>query len=301
MSSVNILTAGQREWYSYKGIYPFIVQVGVGGTGGYLVQHIAQLLGTSKVKASYVIADPDVIEEKNLGNQLFLPQEVGLKKADVLASRYSAAYGIDIGSYSDSYVEDIEQLRSLFSMEYMTMHNEGEQFNKLFLPIIIGTVDNNYTRRIMHELFSKMKTVVYLDAGNESTKVPDDWRTRAKSEWTEVELENYKNSGWSGQVVTGVNLNLFKQAPVAEMFPDILEDDDEIRPSELSCTELTASEPQRLIVNKFAALSIANILTEIIEEHTISSHMTFFHAKKGYMRTTGLQTESSAISYILAS
>lgn len=293
MSNVNILKAAKKDWYEYKSAFPFIVQIGTGGTGGYLVQHIAQLLGTSKRKVAYVIADPDVIEDKNLGNQLFLPQEVGLKKADVLSSRYSAAYGIDIGSYSESYIETTQHLRSLFSMEYMSMFEQGEhRENRLFLPIIIGCVDNNYTRRIIHDLFTQMKTVIYIDSGNEATQVPSDWRTRSKENWTEEELKAFNESGWSGQIVTGVKLNLFKQAPVAEMFPDILEDHDEIRPSELSCTELSASEPQRLIVNKFAALGVANILTQIIEEYTISSHITFFHAKKGYMRATEVQRDS---------
>jgi len=281
--TINILTSGKHDWYDYERIFPFICQLGTGGTGGYLVQHIAQLLGTSGVSSAYVIADPDVVEEKNLGNQLFLPQEVGLKKADVLARRYSAAYGLDIGVYSDSYIESTKQLKSLFSTEYMA---PGVDMNRtLLLPIIIGSVDNNFTRRIMHELFSKMKTCIYIDGGNENIQVPSDWRTRPKSEWNENELQAYKNSGWSGQVVTGVHLNLFKQAPVAEVFPDILTDEDGLRPSELSCTELAASEPQRLIVNKFAALAITNVLTEITEEMNISSHITFFHAKKGYMRS----------------
>jgi hypothetical protein len=294
MKTINILEkTNNHNWNDYQNIFPFIVQCGVGGTGGYTVQHIAQLLGTSKRKAAYVIADPDIIEEKNLGNQLFLPSEVGLKKSDVLASRYSAAYGIDIGSFSDSYIETADKLRSLFSMEYMSMYNDDDLGKKLFLPIIIGCVDNNYTRRIIHELFMKMNTVIYIDAGNEATQTPSDWRTRPKSQWSEEELATYNESGWSGQIVTGVRLNLFKQGPVAEMFPDVLDDDDEIRPSELSCTELTASEPQRLIVNKFAALSIANILTQIVEEHTISSHITFFHAKKAYMRSTEVQVDSN--------
>lgn len=294
MNSINILKAAKDNWYDYQGIFPFIVQLGAGGTGGYTVQHIAQLLGTSKTNAAYVIVDPDVIEEKNLGNQLFLPQEVGLKKADVLASRYSAAYGIDIGSFSDSYIESENDLRALFSMEYMSMYDEEEQKrNKLFLPIIIGCVDNNFTRRVIHELFMKMNTVVYIDAGNESTKVPADWRTRPKERWTEEELRDYRESGWSGQVVTGVRFNLFKQSPVAEMFPDILLDQDDIRPSELSCTELTASEPQRLVVNKMAALSVANILTNLIEDFNINSHITFFHAKKGYMRSTNTVAKES--------
>ena len=87
-------------------------------------------------------------------------------------------------------------------------------------------------------------------------------------------------------MVTGVKLNLFKQDPVMDVFPEMFEDTDTLRPSELSCTELSASEPQRLIVNKFAALAIANVLTHIIEEKVITTHITFFHAKKCHIRST---------------
>lgn len=291
--TINILEAGKTNW-SQTAIYPYIVQVGTGGTGGYLVQHIAQMLGISKVDASYVIVDPDIIEEKNLGNQLFLTEEVGLKKADVLASRYSEAYGLNIASYSDSYIENLEQLKGLFTTEYLQLSNLMYG-RAIFLPIIIGCVDNHFTRKILHEFFEITKPCIYIDAGNESTIVPKDWQERPKKDWTETEIKEFNDSGWSGQIVTGVKLNQFYQGAVAEMFPDILTDEDSIRPSELSCTELSASEPQRLIVNKFAALTIANVLSQIIEENTISSHVTFFHAKKFYMRSTPIQKKETTL------
>lgn len=290
--AIAIKQKAKRDYgQDYTTIFPFIVQIGTGGTGGYLVQHIAQLLSTSKSHGAYVIVDPDVIEEKNLGNQLFLPSEIGLKKADVLASRYSAAYGFPIGSYSDRFIEDAEHLKSLFSIEYMSTSPDNRWERVLLLPILIGCVDNNYTRQIMHEFFQISSQCIYIDAGNESTVVPTDWMTRPKQQWTEQEVQAFKDSGWTGQVVTGVKLNLFKQNAVADEFPDILTDTDTIRPSELSCTELTASEPQRLIVNKFAALAVTNIVTQIVEEHVLDSHIVFFHAKECYMRKTPVQEE----------
>lgn len=278
---IELLRASQTDYMPKKNIYPFIVQIGTGGTGGYLVQHIAQLLGTNKKSATYVIADPDVIEEKNLGNQLFLASEVGMKKADVLAERYSYAYDMDIRSYSEAYIESPDDIKKLFNTDYI----RTDGYRNQMLPIIIGCVDNNFTRQIIHEFFSKHPGV-YIDAGNEATVVPADWQTRPKANWTPEELQAFNESGWSGQIVTGVNLNLAKQPSVADVFPDILVSEDSIRPSSLSCTELTASEPQRLIVNKFAALAILSVLTEIIEELCISNHITVFHAKKGYMRST---------------
>ncbi|AQQ55336.1 ThiF family adenylyltransferase [Planococcus lenghuensis] len=280
----------KTSWNDYEEIFPFIVQIGTGGTGGYLVQHIAQLLGTTGQPATYVVADPDVIEEKNLGNQLFLKSEVGMKKAEVLAQRYSYAYNLDIRSFTDRYIESVEDIRSLFNQDYMDV-GQGGFSNKLLLPILIGCVDNNFSRQIMHEFFQQYPGI-YIDAGNEATEVPADWQTRAKSEWTEAELQTFKESGWSGQVVTGVNLNLAKLPAVGEVYPDILEDNGSIRPSSLSCTQLTASEPQRLIVNKFAATAILSVLTEIVEDHTVSRHVTFFHAKKGYMRSTEAGVEA---------
>ncbi|WP_211656224.1 ThiF family adenylyltransferase [Planococcus alpniumensis] len=278
---INLLDSAKTDYSTKKGIYPFIVQIGTGGTGGYLVQHIAQLLGTSKRAATYVIADPDVIEEKNLGNQLFLASEVGLKKADVLASRYSYAYNIDIRSKTTGYIESVEDVLELFNTDYLT----DISYSDILMPIVIGCVDNNYTRKVIHD-FIKENAGIYIDAGNESTVVPADWQTRSKAQWTEDELKAFNESGWSGQIVTGLNLNLAKLPTVADAFPDILETDDQERPSSLSCTELTASEPQRLIVNKFSALAILSVLTEIVEDMTLSSHITFFQAKKGYMRST---------------
>ena len=291
--SVNILKAGQEDWRAHRNLFPFIVQIGTGGTGGYVTQHLAQMLGVSNKPAAYVIADPDVIETKNLGNQLFLKEEVGLPKADVLASRYSEAYGFNIGSYSESYIESVKDIQDLFSKEYMNLPTSSYS-NTLLLPILVVCVDNVFTRKICHDFFLQTKSCIYIDAGNEATKVPSDWQTRVKKDWTEEEITTFNDSGWSGQVVTGVKLNSFYQAPVMEMFPEMLEDNDSIRkPSELSCTELTASEPQRLIVNKFAALAIANILTHIVEENEITTHISFFHAKKCYFRSTLATSEKN--------
>lgn len=285
---IDLLSAAQTNFIKDESIYPFIVQIGTGGTGGYLVQHIAQLLGTSKKPATYVIADPDVIEEKNLGNQLFLSSEVGLKKADVLAERYSYAYNLDIRSFSEGYIESVADIKKLFNSDFLV----GKTYKQTLIPIIIGCVDNNFSRKVMHEFFTS-HPCIYIDAGNEATVVPHDWQRRPKSQWTPEELKAFQESGWSGQIVTGINLNLYKQPSIAETFPDILEDDESSKPSSLSCTELTASEPQRLNVNKFAALIILNVLTEIVEENGISSHIVFFHAKKGYMRTVEAKPKGS--------
>ncbi|WP_078557259.1 ThiF family adenylyltransferase [Bacillus alkalicellulosilyticus] len=263
-------------------IYPYIIQVGTGGTGSLMVQHIAQMLSTFNINGQYILADPDIIERKNLRNQLFLESEIGKSKAEVLANRYRTAYNIQIGSYTKGYVEDVQTLKSLFKTDYL---NIGYTNYVLFLPVIIGCVDNNFTRKILHEFFQTSSQILYIDVGNDSVNVPHDYVNRPRNEWTKEEIDNYENTGWTGQAVCGLKLNRKTLLPpVAEVFPDILEDNDEIAPSQLSCSELLASDPQRSITNKMAAMSMGVLLNKFFESNTISKHKVFFHAEDGFMR-----------------
>ncbi|KPV40380.1 ThiF family adenylyltransferase, partial [Alicyclobacillus ferrooxydans] len=80
-----------------------LVLIGVGGTGGYVLQQVARLLYSLREQGrripSVLLFDGDVVEQKNLLRQYFLEQDIGRKKAEVLAERYSRAYGIDIAAY----------------------------------------------------------------------------------------------------------------------------------------------------------------------------------------------------------
>lgn len=290
--TIDLLKRIQKDYNNsrplvYAGLYLYIVQLGCGGNGGPILQSLVQMLSSSKIPHTYVIADPDDIELKNLKNQPFLEEEIGFKKADVLAERYGAAYNVNISSYSDQYIESAKSMVQLFNMDIS--HLDGYDSSLRVVTIIIGAVDNHFTRGILNDTYSILKNVIYIDAGNESIIAPTDWRTRPRNRWTEEERELYDTSGWSGQVVCGVKLNGIEYQPaVATVHPEILMDtDDETfkKPSELSCSELAASDPQRMIVNRFASLAVTSYLNEIIESATITNHLTEFHAKRGYMRS----------------
>jgi hypothetical protein len=270
--------------FKRKKLFPVIVQVGVGGTGSNLVPHIAQMLTVFGQNAVYVLCDGDLVESKNLKNQLYLESNVGKKKAEILAKRYSAAYNVNIGYYGE-YVEDVKTLKKLFNSDYVSFSGSYDSF--CILPILIGCVDNNFSRKLFHQLFEEVQNILYIDAGNESATVPKDFQTRNKEKWTEDELKAYNESGWTGQVVCGLKLKgKTVLEPVASVFPDILEDTDTIKPSEVSCQELVSSDPQRMLTNKMAALCVANFLYELFECGTISKHLTVFHSKRGYMKST---------------
>jgi hypothetical protein len=263
-------------------VYPHIAVIGAGGNGGYVIQQVAQMLNIFNVWGKMVVADYDIFEEKNLANQLCLPSDIGKNKAEVLSKRYRSAYQIDITTYSSSYVEDVNTLKQLFNTDYECCKN----WNTKYLPILIGCVDNNYSRQIFHQFFEQEKDLLYLDIGNESVHIPKDFRTRPKEQWTKEEKEAYNKSGFTGQLVCGLKLDgKVISDPIASVYPDILEDKDEIAPSEMSCTQLMASEPQRVITNRFSSLAATTVLNEIFELGTLSTHKIFYHSKKGYMRS----------------
>ncbi|MBR8660664.1 ThiF family adenylyltransferase [Brevibacillus sp. NL20B1] len=268
-----------------KKIFYYIVQIGAGANGGYILQQCAQMMNIFKVQGFYLVADPDTVEQKNLANQLFIPKDVGQKKAAVLANRYRSHYQVPIAAFDERYIEDERTLDRLFQF---TDYRGCYSWDTFFLPILIGAVDNNYTRQIMHSYFLSQEKLLYIDVGVEAAWVPRDRRPR--EEWTEEEKQRHANTGWTGQVVAGLRLNgkTFLE-PVAGRFPDILEDEDEIAPSEMACSQVIASEPQRLITNRFAAQAVAGYLNELFGERTLSTHVTFFHAKKMYMRGERIQ------------
>ena len=140
-----------------------VVLVGVGGTGGLLLENLCRLSLEAKtlrremynkkygdapdspvMGLDITIFDPDEVEEKNLLRQNFCKRDVGKPKAQVLAERYTAVFGESIGYKVDRFTG-----------------------NGVALDLIITCVDNHKSRA----LFSAHGPVyhAWIDAGNELT------------------------------------------------------------------------------------------------------------------------------------
>lgn len=281
-----------NEYISNNRLFLHVVQVGTGATGGQLVQMIAQMLSTMSVSGKFVIADADIVETKNLQNQLFIQKDVGKPKAEVLAQRYRAAYQVNIASYTEKYVEDLETLDNLFNADYCSARGYGATY----LPILISCVDNKFSRKLFNDYFEKTKgTFIYIDVGNEGVILPEE-ADKPRKDWTAEEIETYKKSGYTGQVVAGIKHNgRVITEPLASIFPGVLDvTENDVAPSTISCGEVIASEPQRLITNRYAALCTATYLNELFSEGTLSNHITFFHASRMYMRSEPIKAPTTS-------
>ena len=213
-----------------------IVMLGAGGTGGHIAPHLYRLLYALNRPVRFIICDGDVVEEKNLVRQNFIPADLGENKAKVLAERYSSVFGMET-EYVPDFVESEELLKSLLEPKvwhsgyYPHVETTREQV------ILIGAVDNNKSRQLCHRIFYESRELIYVDSGN---------------------------GEHTGQVVCGIRSGgRTMYRPVGALYPDVLEETDKF-PTELSCAEASLSAPQSIAANITAATAVVDIIYNIL-------------------------------------
>ena len=215
-----------------------MVIIGGGANGSHFFRNLLQDIATYRdsqktswagarhsFPANVILADGDKVETKNLSNQLFDTEDVELFKVDALAERYGVHYEVDVLAVSE-YVTSFEKLQSLFNMNRPT--------RKKVLPILIGLVDNNRTRMLLHEFFhsESIPELVYIDVGVEGVLLKEQLPKDPNAE------EKIKSSGFSGQVVCGYKKDgQVLLPPVAEVYASILADEESVFPNQ-SCGDL---------------------------------------------------------------
>lgn len=227
-----------------------VLIIGAGGTGGYILPHLYRIAYATRRKYKIVIADGDIVEKKNLIRQNFSSYDIGRNKAEAMAERYSDVFGIET-EYVPEYIEDEDELCELL----MQKSEDERHINPIY--IIIGAVDNNRSRVMCHNVFNKLRDVIYIDSGN---------------------------GEYTGQVVCGMKENgEVIEPPVAEIFPDILTDTEKF-PSELSCAERSVSAPQSIAANLFASTVVSAMLYYLLVMGELENTRIAFSARKLLMK-----------------
>ena len=221
-----------------------IYVVGCGATGSNVIQNISQLAMFEKNIVSVTLIDKDIVEEKNFRNQRFSQKDIYKNKAQVLSTRYRKL-GINI-NYIDEFVTDSDKFVSL-------IHSNEE------IPLIISCVDNNQARRVLNDVFKKLDTCIYIDAGN-----------GAKSR--------------RGQVVVSLKQdNKIIQPPIADVFPEIMDeshDHDDDEPLITYHCVNAEKHPQNISTNILSATIVFNEVTNIIEFNSRPRNVILFDAEK---------------------
>lgn len=239
---INDVLAKCKNWH--------IVVVGCGGTGSNLVPHLSQLAYSLKGETITIdLVDEDLVEKDNVGRQFFASPDVGQNKARVLHLRYQKAWGVKLG-YCPHYIREEAFLERLLTPP-------EEHSGAPAMPILVGCVDNHFSRRIMNNVFQKAENLIYLDAGN---------------------------SEFAGQAVVAMRYKgkTLLKSPV-EYFPDILTEKDEISTGG-TCGRKAVKVPQSLIANLWAATLLLSYLNSIIGLKDLPSYMATFNSRNCVMR-----------------
>jgi len=129
-----------------------IIVIGAGGTGSRMINNLARiniaLRGLGQTEIHIAAYDNDIVEENNVGRQLFFSDDIGRNKADVVIERVNYAYDFDWLAIPDK-----------FDMEDRNYNNH----------IFVTCVDNMETRKGINDIVTGHNYgagLYWLDIGN---------------------------------------------------------------------------------------------------------------------------------------
>lgn len=168
-----------------------IIQVGAGGTGGYVAAEILRFLGslpeTLKNMFEFTLIDGDEFEPKNLQRQLCSEEDMGVNKAEALIYNYGSFFGCKMENLTaiPEYLTTSEQLftierglpASIYSPiiledgipnTYMRTDMRSCKFReetglRPVIPIILDCVDKTTPRKLIHEALERVRERVNFD------------------------------------------------------------------------------------------------------------------------------------------
>ena len=240
-----------------------IALIGCGGTGSFIAQFFARLAWHIKSEGrrsiQIVFIDGDEFTEDNIGRTLCCPQDVGKNKAQVLAARHNAVWGLDIGA-----VPEMATTALLTQVgQALCSHATHHQFN-----ILVGAVDLAAGRRAMHGALQ-----VYNGFGQRQL-----WNLVIDSGNTETAGQVLVGSATKPEQLAGsfaLGTACTRLPSPGLMAPGLLEDAPQLGSvTNEDCTVAMLRNRQSLIVNQQQATIVAEYLHAIINTGILSMYAT---------------------------
>ena len=236
-----------------------IAIVGAGGTGGYLIRDLARFIYALREKGDsrdfrIKIIDADIVEKKYVLRQNFTVRDIGKYKAEVMAKRYSAAFGLEIEAIT-KMIETKQDLAEIFS-------RLGYNSTK----ILVGCVDNNKARRVFSDHI-RFSDTYWIDSGNET-----------KSGQIILGYGKFDRDLHRGSAPSR-NSN-YRMPNVTHLYPEILDpNEDDLEQANISCADRAMVDTQNIFVNMTAAGHQLSFIRQIILQEPITINSIEFNIK----------------------
>lgn len=246
-----------------------IAVVGLGGTGSQWARSIARMAWDMQHRGlecpRILFIDPDTVEEKNVGRQMFTATDVGKNKAEVLARRFNHALGLDIAYRPEKVHRDMFRFQN--SQLYWSNYSETGYGSSRHL-LLCGAVDNHLARRELAQI-----EAVWIDAGNHFSSgqvVIGDTSDSGEMHSILKEMESSVNHDVRLQHGRKVRHLL----NVAGLFPDMLKPQT-VHEIPLSCADLVALGDQHLLVNDLVATVAAGYTFNLLYRQPIQTFISY--------------------------
>ena len=225
--------------------------VGVGGTGAQVARIVGRMaydMQRSRRHApQIVLIDPDTVEEKNVGRQLFSPSVLGMPKAEVVGRMLNLALGLDVRWV----VDQVDPVR---------------HFDPYSGNLVVSCVDNHEARQELHRVDG-----VLLGAGNHADS-------------GQVSIGNCNDPDQMRRFLDGRDGRYAYLPKEGLLFPELLQPEPEVeRPSSApgaSCSDLAASGDQHLLVNDMMAAAVGHYVYRLLQRQPIRSFLTYISASE---------------------
>lgn len=225
-----------------------ITLVGLGGTGAQIARSVARLVYTMKNARLHpprvVLIDPDIVEPKNVGRQLYIEADIGQPKAHVLMRRFNCCLGLDIKAI-DQPVD---------AKKHFTRSGN----------LIVGAVDNHLARQEL----AKVPHAIWIDAGNHFNA-------------GQVVIGNTSDRDLMLDHLDAENGRYLYLPNAGLLFPRLLEPESEGTPllePQRSCADLVATQEQDLLINDWMAISVAQYLYRLLYRQPITTFISYISA-----------------------
>ncbi len=184
--------------------------------------------------------DPDRVEPKNVGRQLFTAADADLNlyKAEVLARRFNQTLGLAI----EGITEPLDAER---------------HFERYSSNLIVGAVDNHLARRELAKVSG-----VWLDVGNHFDS-------------GQIIIGNTTDRDRVLDNIDGDNGKYRYLPNGALLFPQLLEPEPSAEPKSASCADLVATGEQHVLVNDLMACVAGAYLYKLLHRQPIHTFLSY--------------------------
>lgn len=220
--------------------------VGCGGTGAQVARIVARIIYEMRRARLHtpklLLVDPDVVEEKNVGRQLFTPADaaLGLPKVEVVGKRLNMALGLDIAWIAESV-------------------NAEKHLDRYGSQLVISCVDNHLARRELHQARG-----ILIGAGN-------------YRDGGQVIIGNVSDGELMRRHIDGKEGKYAYLPKEGLLFPELLEPEPPAPDPEpaLSCADLVLRDEQGVLVNDWVACVVGQYVSALLRRQPIRTFASF--------------------------